>query len=369
MKVLMLVSELEDYTIAFVNGVAQHLPVVLGVPKRRYAHLAPWFDPAVDLRLLDWPRHRSPANPLFLLKLSQLIRQEAPTLIHLLSNSTLWLNLAAPFWRPIPLVTTVHDVDLHPGDADSRTLPRWATELMVRQSGHIVVHGEGLRKMVLERYAKPADHVHVLSHPSIQRYADFARSSQLARPSGDEAFRVLLFGRIFAYKGLEHLIRAEAALGDAVPNLRVTIAGRGDDPWAFRALMGRPDRYDIRNHFIDDAEVAQLFTDTDIVVLPYTEASQSGVLNLAAAFGKPVVVTDVGELRASVTPNRLGLVVPPGDPQQLADAIGQLAGNSQLRAELGASALAWAYGPNAPKAVGAAAVSLYRKVVEECAPS
>src|SRR5699024_5463865 len=98
-------------------------------------------------------------------------------------------------------------------------------------------------------------------------------------------------------------------------NLRITIAGRGDDPWAFRSLMGKPDRYDIRHGFIEDPEVAQLFLDADVVVLPYTEASQSGVLNLAAAFGKPVIVTDVGELRASVEPNGLGMVVPPGDSE------------------------------------------------------
>lgn len=366
---MMLVSELEDYTIAFVNGVAQHVPVVLGVPRRRYAHLTSWFDPAVDLRLLDWPRHRSLANPLFLFRLTQQIRQEKPSLIHLLSNSTLWLSLAAPFWRPIPLITTIHDVELHPGDADSRILPRWATNSIIRQSGDIVVHGEGLRKMALERFAKTTDHVHVLSHPSIQRYAELARRNGLTRPADDKAIRVLLFGRIFAYKGLKHLIEAEAILGDSVPNLRVTIAGRGDDPWAFRSLMGRPERYDIRNHFIDDAEVAQLFTDADIVVLPYTEASQSGVLNVAAAFGKPIIVTDVGELRATVTPNRLGLVVPPGNPGQLAHAIQLLAEAPRLRAELGASALAWANGPNSPKAVGAAAASLYRQVVEQCAPS
>ncbi|MGO7206232.1 glycosyltransferase, partial [Rhizobium ruizarguesonis] len=136
MKALLLVSELEDYTISFASGVAQHLDVVLAVPRRRYAHLASSIDPAVDLHLLDWPRHRSLSNPWFLYQLTRLIRRERPNLIHLLSNSTLWLNLAVPFWRPIPLVTTIHNVEIHPGDSDTRTLPGWAPELMVKQSGH-----------------------------------------------------------------------------------------------------------------------------------------------------------------------------------------------------------------------------------------
>ncbi|MBX5083513.1 glycosyltransferase family 4 protein [Rhizobium lentis] len=366
MKALLLVSELEDYTISFASGVAQHLDVVLAVPRRRYAHLASSIDPAVDLHLLDWPRHRSLSNPWFLFQLTRLIRQEQPNLIHLLSNSTLWLNLAVPFWRPIPLVTTVHDVQVHPGDSDTRTLPVWAPELMVKQSGHLVVHGEGLKRLILDRYSKSPDCVHVLSHPSILRYAELARRQKMAPREADGTIRVLLFGRIFAYKGLEHLVRAEAMLKDVLPNLHITVAGRGDNPLIFQPLMGDPSRYDIRNRFIEDAEVAQLFLDTDIVVLPYTEASQSGVLNLAAAFGKPVIVTDVGELRDTVQPNGLGLVVPPGDAKELAAAIRTLADNGGLRGIFGDNALEWAKGPNSPERVGAQAAAVYREVVGSC---
>lgn len=366
MKALLLVSELEDYTISFASGVARHANVVLAVPRRRYAHLASWVDPAVDLHLMDWPRHRSLSNPWFLHQLTRLIRRERPNLIHLLSNSTLWLNFAAPFWRPIPLVTTIHDVDVHPGDSDTRMLPGWASELMVRQSKHVVVHGEGLKQMVLDRYKKSANCVHVLSHPAIHRYADLARRQKMARRQADGTVRVLLFGRIFAYKGLEYLIRAEAILKDLLPNLRITVAGRGDDPWVFQPLMGEAVRYDIRNRFIEDAEVAQLFLDADIVVLPYTEASQSGVLNLAAAFGKPVIVTDVGELRATVQPNGLGMVVPPRDAEQLARAIRILAENGELRSNFGTNALEWATGANSPMQVGAKAAAVYREVVGAC---
>ncbi len=367
MKVLMLVSELEDYTIAFANGVASHLPVTLAVPRRRYGHLASWFDPTVDLRLLDWPRHSAMSNPLFLFQLTRLIKREAPSLIHLLSNTTLWLNFAAPFWRPIPLVTTVHDVRVHPGDTDTGKLPRWATDLIIRQSRDIVVHGNGLKQMVLDKYSKPAGRVHVLSHPAIKRYADIATRDRMSRSPHDRKFRILLFGRIFAYKGLEDLIRSESLLAGSISNLQITIAGRGDDPWMFRSLMADPSRYDIRNRFIDDIEVAQLFTDADLVVLPYTEASQSGVLNLAATFGKPVIVTDVGELRATVATNSLGLVVPASDPNQLARAIWMMAQDQERREYYGANALAWAAGPNAAEAVGANAASLYRAVVDECA--
>jgi glycosyltransferase involved in cell wall biosynthesis len=361
MKALLLVTELEDYSISFANGLVRHVNVIFGVPRRRYAHLARWLDPAVDLRLLDWPRHRSMANLPFTLELTRLVRREQPSLVHLLSNTTVWLNLAAPFWRPIPLLTTVHDVQVHPGDHETRVLPGWATNLIVRQSDHVVVHGEKLKRLAVDHFGKAPESVHVLSHPAIRRYADIARQERLERRT-EGRFTVLLFGRIFAYKGLEQLVRAECALGDRIPGLRIVIAGRGDDPWLLRGLMGDPTRYEVHNRFIEDGEVARLFLDADLAVLPYLEASQSGVLNLAAAFGMPVVATDVGELRETVESNRIGLVVPPNDPDRLADAIVLMAERADLRVEFGRNAQAWSEGPNAPEAVGAQAAELYRLV-------
>lgn len=364
MKPLLLVSEIEDYTISFANGVASHVPVTLCVPERRYASFAKYFHAGVDLRLVDWPRHSSPKNPAFLFWLTRFIRKERPSIVHLLSNTTLWLNFAAPLWRPIPLLTTVHDVRIHPGDHETRVLPDWATTLIGRQSDGIVVHGESLRALAIDRFHKPANQIHVLSHPSIQHYTELAAAQGLT-PAANRPFTVLLYGRIMAYKGLTTLLHAEKALDGRIPDLRIVLAGRGDNPWTFRHEMGDPARYEVRNRWIEDAETAQLFLDADVVVLPYSEASQSGVLNLAAAFGKPVIVTDVGELRATVEPNRLGLVVPPDDPRALAEAIVTLAERRDLAAELGATARAWADGPNAPETVGGRAVDLYRRIIEE----
>lgn len=363
MKTLMLVSELEDYAVTVANGVAPHANVVLAVPRRRYAALAGEFSPGVDLRLIDWPRHSSPHNPRFLFELSRLVAREKPDIIHMLSNTVLWLNVAMPFWKA-PILTTVHDVEVHPGDTETAILPEWATRLAARQSGDLLVHGARLRALAARRFTKPLDRVHVVPHPAIVRYADLAgREGIERRRASGGPFSLLLFGRIFAYKGLSQLIRSEALIGTGGPDLRVVIAGRGDDAWAHRDLMGDPSRYEVRNEFIPDGDVARLFLDADAVALPYVEGSQSGVLNLAAAFGKPVIATDVGELGATVSAHGLGLVVPSGDPARFAAAVTTLATRPDLAARLGANALAWAQGPNSPTAVGATTASLYREIV------
>lgn len=359
---MLLVTELEDYTISYANGLAAHHPVMLCVPERQYGRLAQWVAPEVDLRLLDWPRHRSLANLGLLATLSRLMWRERPSLVHLLSNNTLWLNLAAPLWRRVPLVTTVHDVQVHPGDRETAVLPPWSTSLMARQSDHLFVHGEALKSAAMERFGKPADRVHAISHPAIPRYAALARRAGLTPPEGDKPFTVLLFGRIYAYKGFGTLVRAEALLRDRLPDLRVIVAGRGDDPQSLASEMGRPACYDIRNRFIEDEEVARLFLEADVVALPYSEASQSGVLHVAGTFGKPVVATDVGELGRTVRGRGLGLVVPPDDPHAFADALERLARQPEMRTFLGQQARAFAEGDNRPEAVGARAAALYRRI-------
>ncbi|TMV86282.1 glycosyltransferase [Thioclava sp. BHET1] len=337
----------------------------LGLGRRLVAPLIPAFKteyPRIDLRLLDWPRHRSLRNLVLLAQLGRIIAAERPSVIHLMSNNTIWLNLAAPFWHRRPVVTTVHDVEAHPGDRETRGLPDWPSRLMVRQSDHIIVHGAGLKQQAQTRFAKADGQVHVLPHPAITRYARLAEAKRLSPRPQTGSFRLLLFGRIYAYKGLEHLIRAEAILRDRLPGLQLTIAGRGDDPRSLSHLMGDPARYEILHRFIEDAEVAQLFLDADLIVLPYSEASQSGVLMLAAAFGKAVVATDVGEIGESVTGSGSGLVVPAANPGALADAIETMARQPRLRAQCAARARDWAQGAIAPATVGAEAVEIYRRI-------
>jgi glycosyltransferase involved in cell wall biosynthesis len=122
--------------------------------------------------------------------------------------------------------------------------------------------------------------------------------------------------------------------------------------------------FEIRNRYIPDEEAAQLFIDADIVVLPYVEASQSGVLAIANAFGKAVIVTDVGELGRVVVDGVSGLVVPPADERSLADAILKLATDASIRARLGNAGQALADQTASPEAVAEGAIAIYTSVAD-----
>ena len=134
-------------------------------------------------------------------------------------------------------------------------------------------------------------------------------------------FRILFFGRIHEYKGLRYLIEAAPEIFRSVDHAKLIIAGRGDDFSSYRAMISDPSRFEIHNRFIEEAETVRMFAEADVLVLPYSEASQSGVLLVALCFGSPVVATDVGEMAEVVRSAQMGIVVPPRDVPALASAV------------------------------------------------
>src|SRR5258707_15408817 len=130
---------------------------------------------------------------------------------------------------------------------------------------------------------------------------------------------ILFFGRIWEYKGLEYLIRAEPLISARVPNVRILIAGRGEDFSRYTEMMVHPDRFIVHNEYIPEERTAEYFRRASVVVLPYIEASQSGVIPLAYSAAKPVVATTVGGLPEMVEDGRTGYLVAPRDTTNLAD--------------------------------------------------
>jgi starch synthase len=116
-------------------------------------------------------------------------------------------------------------------------------------------------------------------------------------------------------------MEAEPYLSEALKDFRITIAGKGEDLTKYKGYMIDSKNYEIINTFIPDERVAELFQKASIVVLPYVDASQSGVVPLAFAFGKPVVVTRVGSIPEVVDQGEDGFIVKPRDSRALAEAI------------------------------------------------
>jgi len=158
----------------------------------------------------------------------------------------------------------------------------------------------------------------------------------------EEPGTILFLGRIRSNKGLEYLVRAQPIITRHVPHARIVIAGRGEDELErCRQMIQDGTRFEIHHGWIPGDVVTELFQRASLVVLPYTSASTSGILMTAYVFGKPVVATRVGSLPEYVEDGVTGLLVPPADVEQLADAIVQLLSDDALRHRMGENATRW----------------------------
>jgi len=119
-----------------------------------------------------------------------------------------------------------------------------------------------------------------------------------------------------------------------MPEARFVIAGEGDLR-PYQKQIANASNLEVINSYISDDQVAPLINKSSILVLPYTQASQSAVIPVAYAFEKPVVTTSVGCLMDVVEDGLTGLVVPPRDPQALAQAMLTLLGDPEMRRNCG----------------------------------
>lgn len=276
-------------------------------------------------------RRGDPRSLLDVLRLQLRISRWGADVVHVQETVDWRIVLLTLLNRRRTIVLTIHDVASHPGE--SRGLQGFLYRLMVRAADKIVVHGEALRRQLRESAGvAPGTEVASIPHGVFSLYRAWDDEAVAEEPHS-----ILFFGRIAPYKGLEDLIAAQPLVSAVIPDARFIIAGAG--PFErHAATMADPAAFEIHNRFISNQEVPRLFRRAGVVVLPYVEASQSGVIPIAYEFGKPVVATRVGGLPEVVDDGVSGIVVEPGDPQQLAAAIIRLLRDPELRQRLGRGA-------------------------------
>jgi D-inositol-3-phosphate glycosyltransferase len=139
---------------------------------------------------------------------------------------------------------------------------------------------------------------------------------------------LLFFGYVRKYKGLDILIEAFAKILSSNPKARLLIVGEFyDNPNEYFDLIKKltiEDKVKVINQFVPNEEVAKYYQIADVVILPYRSATQSGILNVAYGFYKPVIVTNVGGLAEFVDEGKTGFVVKPNSPDAIAEGVQRL---------------------------------------------
>lgn len=249
---------------------------------------------------------------------------------------SIWDVAVLPALRRLraPFVLVVHDAQPHPGD--NYPFRRMAMSREIAAADGVVVLTDHVRQQVMRRYRIADDRMWTIPHGSFDFGARSLRRLPQKRPP-----RLLFFGRILAYKGLGLLLDAYRLLRRDGVCVELEIMGSGDiSPYAARldGLGG----VRLTNRWMDDAEIGPALAATDIMVLPYVEASQSGVAAAAASAGMPTVATPVGGLAEQVRHEETGLIAKEVTASSLALAIRRLLDDPGFYERCSAGALAHA---------------------------
>lgn len=265
------------------------------------------------------------------LSIAKAIRHFRPDVVHgqEAADWTMW------FIRKLlgekPFAYTVHDPRPHSGD-DKASAARvaWPRTRLRRTASAILLHGQAIVPTM--KCAEPTlqGQLHVVMHGLL---GDNGKHN-----TPREADLLLFFGRIEAYKGLDVLLAALEILQQRNAPCRLLIAGRGPDLARHAEAIAHLPHVEVRDHFIPVQEVGPMLARATCVVLPYHDATQSGVAAHAFGAGTPVIASQVGALPDVVSDGHNGLLVPPGDAEALANAIAKLLNDPVLAANLAAGA-------------------------------
>jgi len=223
---------------------------------------------------------------------------------------------------------------------EDNALKKLLTKLTLARADSMIVHSEQEKNRALEINPGATVKKHLLPL--------FSYDPLPASAHGAGGLKLLFFGFVRPYKGLDTLVRSIGML--KAHDISLTIAGEFWDGKAelvqLVGELGISGKVTIVDRYIAEDEMRRYFSAADLVVLPYKKTVTSGIIATAYGFGKPVLATDVGGFHEVVREGCTGKLVPPDDPQALADGIAWFYNNRQIDfagniARFTAKAMSW----------------------------
>jgi glycosyltransferase involved in cell wall biosynthesis len=298
----------------------------------------------LDERLLDYLHHKDARLTVRLFKypnlkivnrqnfrlhraLARTINQWAYDVVHFNGYRGSLLFVYAFLNRRVAKVWAIHDPILHSGEDKWQTRLGYSSYRFLK--AHFILHNQSQREEFLDRYRIKPNHCHFVRFGPL----DIFRMFQNETPEPTRPRTVLFWGRVSPYKGVEYLIEAGKMACQQLPDLKIMIAGKPNYAIDLEAVK-QDSTFEVVDRFISNEELVAFIERAALIVCPYTDATQSGVIMTAYAFYKPVLATRVGGLPEVVKEGETGELVPPRDAQALASAIVSLLSDNKTLSDM-----------------------------------
>ena len=241
----------------------------------------------------------------------------------------------------LKVVYTVHNVNPRHGKIKFYHL--FLYRIMYGFSNHLIIHSQSGKDELGKLFSVPPNKVAVIPHGDYK----FFLPKQMVQKNEAKASlgiselckTILFFGAIRPNKGLDNILLALPHIKSQHSNIKLLIVGELCESYKrYKAII---DRNDLVNEvyeklsYIPNNDIALYFTAADVVVLPYNEITQSGVLQIAYAFGKPVVAFAIGGFKESIVNGSNGYLVPPHDINLLSAKISTILSDDKKMEQMG----------------------------------
>ena len=331
MKLAIVSPQHSEYTLQYANAMANRCNVLLIIDgaqlSREYEGRDVPLNPALTIHKANF------GSPVDLMRAAVTLVRFRPAVVHFqeaagFRKSIFNTSLAVMMSFLAKVVLTIHDPFPHQGrDAAVAWRSSWFGNVTRRIADIVVTHGT---------YC--ADRYREISRPGRQRIVTSTHGvilppSREVEPSGSP-LRLLFFGRMEQYKGVEVLLSAIEILDRQGVNFRALIAGKGPELDRLQARFEAFPQVTVWNTYVTSSDIIEQVQISDCILLPYLNATQSGVLATAFAGGRFVIASEVGGLGDVVSHLDNGLLVAPGSAEALADAVRLVAGDAALRERL-----------------------------------
>lgn len=241
---------------------------------------------------------------------------------------------------------TVHDATRHPGE-DQRWR-RWLLRRDIEGSDGTLVLTRSVGTSLCTNYKYPKERTFL---SALGQFGDGAVGRAPRELPNDRPVRLLFFGRIMAYKGLDLLLESLPLLRARFPELELEVWGMGDLRPYREMLEGTPG-IRVENRWVHEHEVSGIFERTDLAVLPYREASQSAVVATAFAVGMPCVATPIPGLCEQISDGENGVIAAGMSAQDFSNAVSRVLINREFYCRLSAGSLRTAKGALGWRTIG-----------------
>lgn len=248
-------------------------------------------------------------------RIDALLKKDNPDII-VIDNVTLTYLISVIRLRKKTLLI-VHDQFQHSGE--EFIVQKYLRKLFFRMIPNKLVLNNNQKEKFITENKLNKKNVHS-SFLSVYEYLTYYSNSQSI--SNYSGFNILFFGRISPYKGIQFLLETFMDIISNYPDIDITltIAGSGAFDFDINQYI-KNSKISIINKFVAPEELSDLISKAAVVVCPYTDGTQSGVIMSAYAFRKPVIATNVGGLPEMVDHEKTGLIIEKNNKEQLKNAI------------------------------------------------